>query len=288
MNENMNVFEINENEFEEKVLNSSSSSLILVDFWAPWCGPCKQLTPLLEKITNTANGKVKLVKINIDENQQIASQMRVQSIPAVFAFKDGQPVDAFQGVIPEKKIIEFIEKSLGEKLTKDFTEFYQKISSLIEAKEYDKATENLEEFLANNPDNYQGLALYIECLGYLKKYTEADDFSKSLDAGALKNTLIKSALKKISITKENSVGPDLKELKKEHENNPKDIKAVTKLADKYFAENMVEECFELLLQNYKNNKEIIKKKLLEFFETLGNADINTIKYRKKLSSLFFV
>ena len=124
---------------------------------------------------------------------------------------------------------------MGEKLTEDFTEFYQKISSLIEAKEYDKATENLEEFLANNPDNYQGLALYIECLGYLKKYTEADDFSKSLDAGALKNTFVKSALQKISIKKANSVGPGLDELKNEYENNPKNIKAVIKLADKLIA-----------------------------------------------------
>ncbi len=103
MNDNLNILEINESDFEEKVLKDSSSLLILVDFWAPWCGPCKQLTPLLEKVVNNSNGKVKLVKINIDENQQIAAQLRIQSIPAVFAFKDGQPVDAFQGVIPEKK-----------------------------------------------------------------------------------------------------------------------------------------------------------------------------------------
>ena len=118
MTDNLNILEINEADFEEKVLKDSSSLLILVDFWAPWCGPCKQLTPLLEKVVNNSNGKVKLVKINIDENQQIAAQLRIQSIPAVFAFKDGRSVDAFQGVIPEKKIVEFIEKSLGENLRK--------------------------------------------------------------------------------------------------------------------------------------------------------------------------
>ena len=131
MTDNLNILEINEADFEEKVLKDSSSLLILVDFWAPWCGPCKQLTPLLEKVVNNSNGKVKLVKINIDENQQIAAQLRIQSIPAVFAFKDGQPVDAFQGVIPEKKIIEFIEKSLGEKLEEDHTNFYESIKNLI-------------------------------------------------------------------------------------------------------------------------------------------------------------
>ena len=135
MNDNINIYEINEIDFEDKVLSASSSSLILVDFWAPWCGPCKQLTPILEKIINSTKGKVKLVKINIDENQQIASQLRIQSIPAVFAFKDGQPVDAFQGVLPEKKIIEFIEKSHGEKIAEDFTEFYENILSLIKNNE---------------------------------------------------------------------------------------------------------------------------------------------------------
>ena len=199
MNEKLNILEINEDQFEEKVLIASSSSLILVDFWAPWCGPCKQLTPFLEKIINTAKGKVKLVKINIDENQQIASQMRVQSIPAVFAFKDGQPVDAFQGVIPEKKIIEFIEKSLGEKLIEDFTDFFQSISSLFETKEYKKALLILEDFVANNAGNYQALALYLECLGYMENYTEAENLSKSFDEKTLKNSFIKSALKKISI-----------------------------------------------------------------------------------------
>ena len=110
MNESSNIKDINEQNFEEEVLKKSEDLLVLVDFWAPWCGPCKQLTPLLEKIVNNSNGKVKLAKINIDENQQIAGQLRIQSIPAVFAFKNGQPVNAFQGVIPEKKIIEFIEK----------------------------------------------------------------------------------------------------------------------------------------------------------------------------------
>ena len=136
MNSSENILEINQNEFNEKVIEASSNVLILVDFWAPWCGPCKQLTPVLEKIVNNAKGKVKLIKINIDENQQIASQLHIQSIPAVFAFKDGQPVNAFQGVIPEKKILEFIEKSSGEKLNEDFSEFYQNIENLFLNKEY--------------------------------------------------------------------------------------------------------------------------------------------------------
>ena len=122
---NTNIIEVEESNFNEQIIEASDKNLILVDFWAPWCGPCKQLTPLLEKVINKSNGKVILAKINIDENQQIATQLRIQSIPAVFAFKNKQIVNAFQGVIPEKQIIEFVEKALGEKLEEDFSEFLE-------------------------------------------------------------------------------------------------------------------------------------------------------------------
>ena len=111
--ENNNIIDVNEVDFETKVLEESSKRLVVVDFWAPWCGPCKQLTPILEKVIASSSDKIVLAKINIDENQQIAAQLRIQSIPAVFAFKDKQPVDAFQGVIPETEVVKFLEKSLG-------------------------------------------------------------------------------------------------------------------------------------------------------------------------------
>ena len=119
-----NIIEVDESNFLDEVIEKSESQLIVVDFWAPWCGPCKQLTPVLEKVINNANGKVILAKINLDENQQIAAQLKIQSIPTVLAFKNKQIVNAFQGVIPEKKIIEFIEKCLGEKLEEDFADFF--------------------------------------------------------------------------------------------------------------------------------------------------------------------
>ena len=100
--------------FLADVIEASRTVPVLVDFWAPWCGPCKQLTPVLEKIVNEAGGKVRLVKINVDENQQIAAQLRVQSIPAVFAFVDGQPVDGFMGALPESQVRQFISR-LGNK-----------------------------------------------------------------------------------------------------------------------------------------------------------------------------
>ena len=287
MNENLNILEINEADFEEKVLKDSSVSLILVDFWAPWCGPCKQLTPLLEKVVNNSNGKVKLVKINIDENQQIAAQLRIQSIPAVFAFKDGQPVNAFQGVIPEKKIIEFIEKSLGEKIEEDHTEFYESVKGLIANNEYNEAKNLLENFLAENPKEFESFALYINCLSGLEQFEEADDFYKSLSKEALENIEIKGAIQKLSIKKKNSQGPALDELINQLKNNPSDINNIISLADKYFASDMIDEAFNLLLHNYKNHKDKIKIKFIEFFTALGNDNLKTIEYRKKFSSIMF-
>ena len=287
MNENSNILEINEADFEEKVLKDSSAALILVDFWAPWCGPCKQLTPLLEKVVNSSSGKVKLVKINIDENQQIAAQLRIQSIPAVFAFKDGQPVDAFQGVIPEKKIIEFIEKSLGEKIEEDHTEFYKSVKSLIANNEYNEAKNLLEDFIAEYPKEFESFALYINCLSGLEQFDKADDFYQSLSEEALENNEVKGAIKKLSIKKKNSKGPTLEELINKLKNNPSDINIIMDLADKYFASDMIDEAFNLLLQNYKNHKDKIKIKIIEFFSALGNDHLKTIEYRKKFSSIMF-
>jgi len=282
-----NIYDVNEADFEEKVLNASKSSLVLVDFWAPWCGPCKQLTPALEKIVNGANGKVKLVKINIDENQQISGQLRVQSIPAVFAFKDGAPVDAFQGVIPENKIIEFIEKSLGEKIIKDHSDFYQLIDDSFESENFIGAIELLEEFMVDNPDQIKGKSLYIETLTGLKKFDEAELFHKSLDEDISKNQLVISAYQKLLIKIKNNNGPSLESLKDEHIKHPKNLEKILNLADKYFAENQLDESFELLLSKYASNKEGIKSKMLEFFEILGNENDKTREYRKKLSSILF-
>ncbi len=284
---NLNIQEITEADFEDEVLKDSSSSLVLVDFWAPWCGPCKQLTPILEKVVKSTNGKVKLTKINIDENQQIAAQLRIQSIPAVFAFKDGQPVDAFQGVIPEKKIIEFIEKSLGEKIKEDHIDFYENIKDLINNKRYDEAKNLLEGFLVEYPKEFESLALYINCLSGLEQFEDAENFCKSLSKEALDNGEVKGAIQKLSIKKKNSEGPTLEELIILFKKKPNDINAITNLADKYFASDMIDDAFNLLLSNYKNNKEKIKVKIIELFEALGNTHLKTIEYRKKFSSIMF-
>ena len=287
MENNNFIYNIKEQEFEEKVLIASSSALILVDFWAPWCEPCKQLTPILEKITKEAKGKINLIKINIDESKQIAAQFRIQSIPAVFAFKDGQPVDAFQGILPEKKIIEFIEKSLGNKLIEDFSDFYNNISNLFKNKEFEKSKEMLEKFLSENPAEIKSFALYIDCLSQMEQFTEAELFCESLNKELLEDPLVKSAFQKLIIKKKNLEGPSIEELLDEVNKKQNNIKLILKLSEKYFAEDLIDEAFDLLLVNYKKNKTQTKEKLLKYFEVLGNSNPKTLEYRKKLSSLFF-
>ena len=285
------IFDVSENDFGDKIIAASEETLILVDFWAPWCGPCKQLTPVLEKIINNSKGKVLLAKLNIDENQQIAAQLRIQSIPAVFAFKDKKMVNAFQGVIPEKQIIEFIEKCLGEELYKDNSKFYKTIEDLIENDEISKAKEYLEEHMVENSSDVIAIKLYLDCLIALSLFDDAKDCISSLSDEIQKTEHIKSVISSLSIKEKNLNGPSLEEIELRYKNNPKNINVILELAEKYFADKKIDESLELLLHNFsKNNqkdKDKIKNSLIKYFEILGNNNDKTKSYRKKLSSIMF-
>ena len=282
-----NIIDVSETEFNDQVVEASSNKLIIVDFWAPWCGPCKQLTPILEKIIRGCGDKVTLVKINIDDNQQIAAQLRIQSIPTVYAFKDKQIVNAFQGVLTEKQIIEFIEKSLGSKLGNDFTEFYELIKNDISENKFEKAKDLLIDFLSNNSGEIQAISFYLECLLELKQFDEATTFIESLEKELQEKNEVVQILKKMEILKNNLKGPNIEELKKRLEKNPKDINLILEIADKYFSIQQYENCMDLLLKNYPKNKNKVKEKMVEFFGVLGNSSEHTINYRKKLSQIMF-
>ena len=284
---NNNIIDVNEVDFETKVLEESSKRLVVVDFWAPWCGPCKQLTPILEKIISSSPDKVVLAKINIDENQQIAAQLRIQSIPAVFAFKDKQPVDAFQGVIPETEIIKFLEKSLGEKLTNDFGDFYNKIKILFDEKKFLEAKDLLESFIAENPQEVDGICMFLESLIGLNEISLAEDFLKSLSDEVVKTEKVNKIKDRILLIKKTDKGPSLEKLTKDLENAPDDLDVVFKITDTHFANNNFESCFDMLLNYYPKNKEKIKTKMLGYFDVLGFEHEVATLYRKKLSSIMF-
>ncbi len=287
MSENANIIDVNERDFNDQVIEASESKLIVVDFWAPWCGPCKQLTPILEKIISKSGDKITLVKINIDENQQIAAQLRIQSIPTVYAFKDKQIVNAFQGVIPEGQIIEFIEKCLGSKINEDFNEFYNEIESAMAENKFEETKDILLEFISKNSDEIKGICFYLECLIELKQFEEVETFIISLEKNVQEKDEIKQVLKKMEIIKNNSSGPDVNELLSKLEKDPTNIDLILELSDKYFSIKEYEHGMDLLLKNYPKNRDKIKNKMVEFFGVLGNTDHVTIQYRKKLSQIMF-
>ena len=287
MSENTNIIDVTEAEFNDQVIEASERKLIVVDFWAPWCGPCKQLTPILEKIISKSGDKITLVKINIDENQQIAAQLRIQSIPTVYAFKDKQIVNAFQGVIPEGQIIEFIEKCLGSKINEDFTEFYNEIENAMAENKFEETKDTLLEFISKNSDEIKGICFYLECLIELKQFEEVEMFISSLEKDVQDKDEVKQVLKKMEIVKNNSSGPNINELLGKLESEPNNIDLILEISDKYFSMKQYENGMDLLLKNYPKNKDSIKNKMVEFFAVLGNTDQITIQYRKKLSQLMF-
>ncbi|MDC3078946.1 thioredoxin [Pelagibacteraceae bacterium] len=287
MSENTNIIDVAETEFNDQVIEASENKLIVVDFWAPWCGPCKQLTPILEKIISKSGDKITLVKINIDENQQIAAQLRIQSIPTVYAFKNKQIVNAFQGVIPEGQIIEFIEKCLGSKINEDFTDFYNEIESAMAENKFEETKDTLLEFISKNSDEIKGICFYLDCLIELKQFEEVNLFISSLEKDLQEKNEIKQVLKKMEIVKNNSSGPNISDLLSRLEKEPSNLDLVIELSDKYFSMKEYENGMELLLKNYSKNTDKVKNKMVEFFGLLGNTDQITIKYRKKLSQIMF-
>ena len=282
-----NIIDVDESDFEVKVLEESEKRLVVVDFWAPWCGPCKQLTPILEKIISLSPEKLVLAKVNIDENQQIAAQLRIQSIPAVFAFKDKQPVDAFQGVIPEKEIVSFLEKSLGEKLNNNFDDLYEEVETLLSNKEFDKAKNILEDFISKNSKEIKGVCLYADCLVSMNEADAANQLLKSLDEEMLKNNDVQKVLKRIDLVNKKNTGPSIDELKNNLSKSPENLEIVFKIAETYFASNNFVDSFDILLSYYPKNKNLVKEKLLSFFDVLGFKHESVVLYRKKLSSIMF-
>ena len=286
-----NVVDINEDQFVDEVIEKSKTVPVIVDFWAPWCGPCKQLTPILEKVVNKKNGKIILAKINVDENQGISSQLNIQSIPTVYGFVDGKPIDAFQGAQPESKIDAMVDKMIeatpGNEIPKIIEEAYQ----LLADQKFEESLKLFENLIAMDPGNPKIISGMLRSLLQLKKFDEAKEIVESLDDNVLKDEEIIKVKKLLdSANTKNDEGLDEK-LIQEVNANPENMDLRYKLAKNYLSLNETEKGFNELLklfeQNPSWNDEAAKKKLLEFFDLLGFSDPNVINARKKLSSMMF-
>ena len=285
-----NIIDITQDQFIEEVIEKSKSVQVLVDFWAPWCGPCKQLTPVLEKLVNNKNGKVILAKINVDENQGIAGQLNIQSIPTVYGFIDGKPVDAFQGAQPESKIEAMINKLIDAAPGNEIPKILEEADLLFKDQKFEEAQKIYETLIGLDPGNPKVICGLLRCLVQLKKYDDAREMMESLDDDILKNEEILKINKLLANLNEDD-GQDVKELKLFVKNNPNDKEKRFELAKKFLSSNETEDGFNELLiifeQDPKWNEEAAKKKLLEYFDLLGFNDPNVLKARKKLSSLMF-
>ena len=159
-----NIIDITQDQFIEEVIEKSKSVPVLVDFWAPWCGPCKQLTPVLEKLVNNKNGKVILAKINVDENQGIAGQLNIQSIPTVYGFIDGKPVDAFQGAQPESKIEAMINKLIDAAPGNEIPKILEEADLLFKDQKFEEAQKIYETLIGLDPGNPKVIGGLLRCL----------------------------------------------------------------------------------------------------------------------------
>lgn len=277
--------------FAEDVIKASQEVPIIVDFWAPWCGPCKTLGPTIEKLVKQTSGKIKLVKINVDENQQLAAQLRVQSIPAVFAFKDGQPVDGFVGALPESQIKAFMQRLVGDEGPSPVDRAIEQAQSALSGGDVELATDIFNQVLRADAENRASLGGLVHCYVKLGDYVKAHEILNGVDDSIRSDPLIQSAEAALELAEQAEQAGDIGELSQLVAVDPSDYGARMELSKALLARDQREEAAEQLLEIITRdrtwNEEAARKQLLVLFDAWGATDELTLALRRRLSSILF-
>ena len=280
--------------FVKDVIEESRRQPVLIDFWAPWCGPCRQLTPILEKAVRAAKGRVKLVKMNIDEHPAIPGQMGIQSIPAVIAFVGGQPADGFMGAIPESQVNAFIEKltrgvpAAGEP---NLAEVIKEAEAVFAEGDVQTAAQIYAEVLAHEAANIAALAGLAKCYVATEEVDKAKQTLALVPEAKRNDAAVKAVQAAIDLAEQaSSLGP-VHELERKVAANPLDYQARFDLATALNAAGKRAEATDQLLEIVKRdrkwNDDGARKQLVQFFEAWGGADDATVEGRKRLSTILF-
>ena len=279
--------------FMAEVIEGSKTTPTIVQFWAPWCGPCKQLGPVLEKVVGASGGKVRMVRVNIDDNQQIAQQMRVQSVPTVYGFVDGQPVDGFAGAQPESNVKQFVEKlsSMGGEGA-DIASMLEAAEAALASGDHGTAMMQFQEVMSAAPESVAALAGVVRCLSASGDNAGAREVIDQLNDEYREDPAMQSAIAAVELAEKASESAgELDAAKAAVEADPNDLAARQEYALALYAVGANAEAMAQLLESIRIergwNDDAARLQLLEFFATLGAANPDVIAARRKLSTLLF-
>jgi putative thioredoxin len=281
--------------FAQDVMQASQQVPVLVDFWAPWCGPCKQLTPVLEKVVRAAKGKVRLVKINIDENPDLAQQLRIQSVPTVYAFWQGQPVTGFAGAQPESQIKQLVDKLVetagGGAAGEEGPSALEQAQALLEEGDFRTAAEVYSALLQEEPDKPELIGGFARALLGLDRVDDARKVIDQAPANVSQHAEITGAKAAIDLAESAGKVRDPQIVEEDLARDPDDHAARMELANALFLrgqpDNAIEQLLTIVRRDRSWNDEAARKRLLTFFEALGHTHPLTVQGRRKLSSLLF-